>query len=62
MITKDVRCEHGMKSRIAHGKSGTQQEEDCFHQQIGLKLRQKLVECYVWSITLCGAETWTLGK
>jgi len=59
-MTKDVRCKHDMKSRIAHGKSGTQQEEDCFHQQIGLKLRKKLVKCYVWSITLCGAETWTL--
>ena len=25
-----------------------------------LELRKKLVKCYVWSIALYGAETWTL--
>jgi len=25
-----------------------------------LGLRKKLVECYIWSIALYGAETWTL--
>ena len=25
-----------------------------------LKLRKKLVKCYIWSIALYGAETWTL--
>jgi hypothetical protein len=25
-----------------------------------LELRKKLVKCYIWSIALCGAETWTL--
>ena len=24
-----------------------------------LELRKKLVKCFVWSIALCGAETWT---
>jgi hypothetical protein len=27
---------------------------------LDLDLRKKLVKCYVWSIALCGAETWTL--
>jgi hypothetical protein len=27
---------------------------------MGLDLRQKLVKCYIWSIDLPGAETWTL--
>jgi hypothetical protein len=27
---------------------------------LALKLRKKLVNCYVWSIALYGAETWTL--
>ena len=27
---------------------------------IFLKLRKKLIKCYIWSIALCGAETWTL--
>ena len=25
-----------------------------------LEMRKKLVKCYIWSIALCGAETWTL--
>jgi hypothetical protein len=29
---------------------------------LDLHLRKKLVKCYIWSIALCGAETWTLGK
>ena len=33
-----------------------------FHQQIGLKLRSRLVKCYSWSIALCGGEIWTLRK
>jgi hypothetical protein len=45
------------------GKSSFQQK-DCFHQQIGLKLRKKLTKCYsyIWSIALYGTETWTLRK
>jgi hypothetical protein len=27
---------------------------------LDLKLRKKLVKCYVWSIALYGAESWTL--
>jgi predicted HD phosphohydrolase len=43
-------------------KSSIQPEEDSFHQEIGLNLRKKLVKCYIWSIALYGAETWTLRK
>jgi hypothetical protein len=28
--------------------------------ELNLELRKKLVNCYVWSIALYGAETWTL--
>jgi hypothetical protein len=27
-----------------------------------LKEEKKLVKCYIWSIAMCGAETWTLLK
>jgi hypothetical protein len=43
------------------GRSSIQQD-GCLHQQIGLKLIKKLVECCIWSTVLYGAETWTLGK
>jgi hypothetical protein len=29
---------------------------------LDLNLRKKLVKCYIWSIALYGAETWTLRK
>jgi hypothetical protein len=29
---------------------------------LGLNLRKKLVKCYIWSIALYGAETWTLWE
>jgi hypothetical protein len=31
-----------------------------FTSKIDLELRKKLVKCYIWSIALYGAETWTL--
>jgi len=31
-----------------------------FASTLDLELRKKLVKCYVWSIALYGAETWTL--
>jgi hypothetical protein len=30
--------------------------------KLDLELRKKLVKCYIWSIALCGMETWTLRK
>jgi hypothetical protein len=34
--------------------------ESLFTSTLDLVLRKKLVKCYVWSIALYGAETWTL--
>ena len=31
-----------------------------FTSKVDLNLRKKLVKCYVWSMALYGAETWTL--
>jgi hypothetical protein len=31
-----------------------------FTSTLDLELRKKLVKCYIWSIDLYGAETWTL--
>jgi hypothetical protein len=33
-----------------------------FTRKLDLNLRKKLVKCYIWSIALYGAGTWTLGK
>jgi len=31
-----------------------------YTSKLDLNLRKKLVKCYIWSMALCGAETWTL--
>ena len=41
LLTNDGRCTREIKSRIDHGKSCIQQEEDSFYQQIGLKFEEE---------------------
>jgi hypothetical protein len=31
-----------------------------FTSTLDLKLRKKLIKCYIWSVALYGAETWTI--
>jgi hypothetical protein len=33
-----------------------------FTSRLDLELRKKFVKCYIWSIDLYGAKTWTLQK
>jgi len=35
-------------------------KRDLFISKLDFKLRKKLVKCYIWSIALYCAETWTL--
>ena len=37
-----------------------QTQRALFTSILDLELRKKLVKCYIWSIALYGAETWTL--
>jgi hypothetical protein len=30
--------------------------------KFGLRVRSKVVKCCSWTIVLCGAGTWTLGR
>jgi len=41
-------------------KGAFNKKENLFTSKLDLNLRKKLVICYVWSMNLCGAETWTL--
>jgi len=51
-----------MKSRIAMAKAAHNKKKTLFTSTFGLNLKNKLVNCYIWSTTLCGAETWTLRE
>jgi hypothetical protein len=62
MITNDARCTREIKSRIAMAKTAFNKKKNLFNSKLELNLRKKLVKCYIWSIALYGAETWTLRK
>ena len=60
MFTDDGRCTCEIKSRIAMAKAAFNKKKNLFTSKLDLILRKKLVKCYVWSMALYGAETWTL--
>ena len=41
-------------------KAAFSKKRTLFTSTLDLELRKKLVKCYIWSIALYGAETWTL--
>jgi hypothetical protein len=62
MITNDARCTCEIKSTIVIAKAAFNKKKTLFTSKLDLNLRKHLVKCYVWSIALYGAETWTLRK
>jgi hypothetical protein len=43
-------------SMIVKSKAAFNKERALFASKLDLNFRKKLVECYIWSIPLCGAE------
>jgi len=60
ILTNDGRCTCKIKCRIAMAKAAFNKKRGLFTRTLDLELRTKLVKCYIWSIALYGAETWTL--
>jgi transcription antitermination factor NusG len=60
MLTNDGRCTCEIKSRIAMAKAAFKKKRALFTIKMDLELRKKVVKCYIWSVALYGAETWTL--
>jgi len=60
ILTNDGRCTCEIKCRIAMSKGALNKKRTLFTSTLDLGLRKKLVKCYIWSIALYGAETWTL--
>jgi len=55
MCTKEIKSGIFMARAILITKSA-------FTSKWDLNLRKKLLKCYVWSIAVCGTETWTVRK
>jgi hypothetical protein len=62
MLPNDARYTREIKSRIAMAKAAFNKKKTLFTSKLDCNLRNKLVKCYIWSIALYGAETWTLRK
>ena len=59
-MLNDGRCTCEIKCRIATSKGAFNKKRALFTSTLDLKLRKKLLKCYIWSIALYGAETWTI--
>ena len=60
MLTEDGKCTCEIKSMITIAKAAFNKKKNLLTSKLDLNLRKRLVICYVWSIALYGAETWTL--
>jgi hypothetical protein len=60
ILTNDGRCTCEIKCTIAMAKAAFNEKRAHFTSTLDLELRKKLVKCYIWSVALYGAETWTL--
>jgi len=60
MLTDDGRCTCEITSRIVIAKAAFSKKKTLFTSKLDLNLRKKLIKCYIWSMALYGAETWTL--
>jgi hypothetical protein len=60
MMTDNARCTHDIISRTAMEKTSFGKKKTPFTSKLDFNFRKKLVVCYIRSIALYGAETWTL--
>jgi hypothetical protein len=59
-ITNGTRCTQEIKFRIDMAKAAFNTKKTLFTSKLDLKIRKKVVQCYIWIIALYGPETWTL--
>ena len=59
-ISSNLNC--FQEVRIAIAKEAFNRKIRIFCGPLGKELRKKIVKCFVWSVTLYGAETWTLRR
>lgn len=62
IITEDMRCHKEVKTRIAIAKEAFNKKRRLLCGSMDRKLRKRMAKCFIWSVALYGAETWTLRK
>jgi hypothetical protein len=59
-LRNDGRCTYEIISTIAMAKAAFNKKRALFSSTLDLKLRKKLIKCYIWNVALYGDETGTL--
>jgi hypothetical protein len=62
MVTNYARCRRDIKLRIVMATAAVNKRKAPVSSKLDVNLREKLVKCYIWSVALCGAETWRVRK
>jgi hypothetical protein len=62
ILTNDGRSTCEIKCWIAMAKAAFNKKRVLFTSTLELKLRKKLLKCYIWNIASYGAETWTMRR
>ena len=61
-INGNMNCCQEVKQRIAMAKEAFNRKRIIFCRPLVKELRKRLVKCFVWSVALYGAKTWTLRR
>lgn len=60
-ITEQLDPEKEVRCRIESARATFKKMRSLFcNDSLNLKLRQRMIKCYIWSVLLYGAEVWTL--
>ena len=63
IITSDGRSDKDIRTRIGMAKSAFMEMKQILtSKKISKETRLRILKCYVWSVLLYGAETWTISK
>ena len=62
VIEADSRCEGEIKARIGMGKNAFGKRKELLARKMSREVKKKIIKTIVWSVTLYGAETWTLRQ
>jgi len=62
LISSDAKCHKEIRRRIAMGKEAFTKRKELLRGGLNRHLKKRMVKTLIWSVTLYGAETWTMRK
>ena len=62
LVTSDCRCDKEIRRIVLVKKAFTEKKSTLADRKLNIKLRTRLLKCYVWSVLLYGCESWTISS